>query len=78
MGATLADYKIECGFDNGTLLIADVIDSGSGRLRFGDRDMSKAALPRRHAAAARDQEALRRGRRADRVPPLTGRQVHFS
>jgi phosphoribosylaminoimidazole-succinocarboxamide synthase len=37
------DFKIECGFDrqNGDLLIADVIDSDSGRLLLGDVDMSK-------------------------------------
>jgi phosphoribosylaminoimidazole-succinocarboxamide synthase len=42
-GGVYIDFKIECGFDRetGDLLIADVIDSDSGRLRFGEVDMSK-------------------------------------
>ena len=45
VGGTYFDFKIECGFDheNGTLVVADVIDSDSGRLRFGDKDLSKQA-----------------------------------
>ncbi len=45
LGGTFWDVKIECGVDVETreLLVADVIDSDSGRLRFGDKDVSKQA-----------------------------------
>lgn len=45
LGGKYFDFKIECGFDRetGALLVADVIDSDSGRLRFGDKEMSKQA-----------------------------------
>ncbi len=40
VGGTYIDFKIECGFDleTGELVVADVIDSDSGRLRFGGVD----------------------------------------
>lgn len=43
VGGTYFDYKIECGYDVATneILVADVIDSDSGRLRFGEVDKSK-------------------------------------
>lgn len=43
VGGVYIDFKIECGYDRGTgeVVVADVIDSDSGRLRFGDVDMSK-------------------------------------
>lgn len=44
-GGVLFDFKIECGFDRetGELLVADVIDSDSWRLRFGGVAMDKQA-----------------------------------
>lgn len=43
VGGVYIDFKIECGIDRETseLLVADVIDSDSGRLRFGEEDKSK-------------------------------------
>jgi RNA polymerase sigma factor (sigma-70 family) len=70
-GGTYVDVKIECGFDEetGTLLVADVIDSDSGRLRFGGKDMSKESF--------RDgsQSLPELGRNFDEVAELTKRFV---
>jgi phosphoribosylaminoimidazole-succinocarboxamide synthase len=43
VGGVYIDFKIECGIDRetGELLVADVIDSDSGRLRFDGEDKSK-------------------------------------
>lgn len=45
LGGTYVDFKIECGFDHetGALLVGDVVESDSGRLRFGHKDVSKQA-----------------------------------
>ena len=70
-GGVYIDCKIECGFDRetGELLVADVIDSDSGRLRFGDVDMSKQAY--RDGAATLPEIK----RRFDEVAALTDRFV---
>lgn len=70
-GGVYIDVKVECGFDRetGELLVADVIDSDSGRLRFGDVDMSKQSY--RDGSATLPE--LRK--RFDEVAALTDRFV---
>jgi phosphoribosylaminoimidazole-succinocarboxamide synthase len=70
-GGVYIDVKIECGFDRetGDLLVADVIDSDSGRLRFGDVDMSKQSY--RDGTATLPEIK----RRFDEVAALTDRFV---
>jgi RNA polymerase sigma factor (sigma-70 family) len=70
LGGTYVDLKIECGLDaTGTLLVADVIDSDSGRLRFGDRDVSKQSY--RDGTRSLDEV----GRTFDEVAALTEQLV---
>jgi phosphoribosylaminoimidazole-succinocarboxamide synthase len=71
-GGVYIDYKIECGFDRetGELLVADVIDSDSGRLRFGEVDMSKQ--PYRDGTATLPDIK----KRFDEVADLTERFAH--
>jgi len=68
-GGVYVDFKIECGFDrqNGDLLIADVIDSDSGRLLLGDVDMSKQSY--RDGTATLPEI----GKKFDEVAALTDR-----
>ena len=63
------DVKIECGFDRktGELVVADVIDSDSGRLRFGEVDMSKQSY--RDGTVTLPEIA----KKFDEVAALTGR-----
>lgn len=70
-GGVYLDVKIECGFDreSGELLIADVVDSDSGRLRFGDVDMSKQSY--RDGTATLPEV----GKRFDEVAAMTDRFV---
>lgn len=70
-GGVYVDFKIECGFDRetGELLVADVIDSDSGRLRFGDIDMSKQSY--RDGAASLPEIK----KKFDEVAALTDRFV---
>lgn len=70
-GGVYLDFKIECGFDRetGDLLVADVIDSDSGRLLIGEIDMSKQ--PYRDGTATLPEIK----RRFDEVATLTDRFV---
>ena len=69
LGGVYIDFKIECGIDRetGDLLVADVIDSDSGRLRFGEVDMSKQSY--RDGTATLPEI----GKRFDEVAALTDR-----
>ncbi len=70
-GGVYIDFKIECGFDRetGDLLVADVIDSDSGRLLIGEIDMSKQ--PYRDGTATLPEIK----KRFDEVAALTDRFV---
>ena len=70
-GGVYIDFKIECGIDRetGDLLLADVIDSDSGRLRFGEVDMSKQSY--RDGTATLPEI----GKKFDEVAALTDRFV---